>query len=220
MRWWTASCFALPALALCTLAAPAPARAAQPSVAVAAGAASDTPTRTGGKRPRVRALEAQGVVMTQLLPRPAFGADLAFVFGHPNFQARVGALVLGVPPWHLGMGQIANVLQVGTLDLCAAKQVLRNQIRMCMGGQAGGMAHRWQGYDRPGRSFTVWAAGTLKGDYQLQLTQRLGVIGSVGMVIPVVGPSFQTQDSHGSNSALVFPGPMAAFVSLGTTFRW
>lgn len=214
MRWWTASCFALAALA-CTLAAPSPARASHPSVAAGPAPASDTSPQARRKRDRVRALETQGVVMTQLLPRAAFGADLAFVFGHPNFQARVGALVLGVPPWQLGEGKIANVLQVGTLDLCAAKQVLRNQIRMCMGGQAGGMAHRWMGYDRPGRNLTVWAAGTLKGDYQLQLTQHLGLIGSVGMVIPLVGPAFQTE-----GSSLVFPGPMAAFLSLGTSFRW
>ncbi|MCX4241425.1 hypothetical protein [Paraliomyxa miuraensis] len=158
--------------------------------------------------------------MTQVLPRPGFGADAAFVVGHPNFQARVGAMLVGIPPFRLGEGSIANVLQVGTLDLCAAKQVYQHQIRMCMGGQAGGMAHLWKGYARPGRDATVWAAGTLKGDYQLRLTSRFGVIGGVGMVLPVVGPSFRAFDAHGSPTPMVFPGPAAAYLSLGTTFHW
>jgi hypothetical protein len=217
MRWWTASCLPLVALALCTLPA-APAHAAStPGVETTSPAQAPEARR---KRDRVRALELQGVAMAQLLPRPGLGGDLAFAFGHPNFQARVGALVVGVPAWKLGDGKIANALQVATLDLCAAKQVLRNQIRMCIGGQTGGMAHVWKGYERPGRGFTPWVAGTLKGDYQLLLTERFGLIGSVGIVVPVVGPSFRATDHRGYASPLVFPGPMAGFLSFGTSFRW
>ncbi len=223
MRWSTASCIALAALAG-TLAAPAPAQAAPSASASATPAAATTSpapaTETRRKRDRVRALEMQGLVMGQLLPRVGYGGDLAFAFGHPNFQARVGAVVVGVPAFRIGDGAVANVLQTGTLDLCAAKQVLSHQIRMCMGGQAGGMAHFWKGHDRPGRGITPWAAGTLKADYQVRITKHLGVIGGVGVVIPLVGPAFQAHDQYGSPSPLIFPGPMAGFLSLGTAFRW
>jgi hypothetical protein len=213
MRWWTVPSFALAALA-CTLAAPSAARAEGPG---AAELAATSPARA---RPRVRALELQGLAMTQLLPRIGLGGDLAFVFGHPSFQARVGAMVVGVPAFRLGEGSIANLLQAGTLDACAAKRVLHHQVRMCMGGQAGAMAHVWKGYERPGRTLTPWVAGTLKGDYQVFFTQRFGMIGSVGMVIPMVGPTFRAVDRYGSYSPLVFPGPIAGYLSLGTSLRW
>lgn len=215
MRWWTASCFAL--VLAGSLGAPSSAAAADPSAVSGGEPSARTPRPT---RDRIRAIETQGLVMTQILPRTGFGADLAFAFGHPNFQARVGAMVVGVPGFRLGAGSVANVLQVGTLDLCAAKPVFHHQIRMCIGGQAGGMAHRWKGYDRPGRPMTVWAAGTLKADYQVRLTDRFGIIGGVGMVLPVVGPSFRAYDAYGSLTPMVFPGPAAGFVSLGTTFHW
>lgn len=215
MSSWSASRVALAALA-CSLALPAAAEASSPE-ASASATAEATPKR---KRDRVRALEIQGLGMTQLLPRPGFGGDLAFSFGFPNFQARVGAMIVGVPPFRLGQGEIGNVLHAGTLDLCAAKPVLRHQIRMCVGGQAGGMSHLWRGYDNPKRKLTAWASGTLKGDYQLSLTDRFGVIFGVGMVIPVVGPSFRDTDPEGSPTPVVFPGPMAGYLSLGTTVRW
>lgn len=225
MRWWTVSCVSLAILA-CGLAAPAAARAATPgpasgSAVVEASPPESAPTQAvRPKRDRVRAIEIQGLGMAQLLPRPGVGGDVAFVFGHPNFQARVGFMAVGVPGFRLGEGEIANVLQVGTLDACAAKRVLNHQIRMCMGGQAGGMAHIWKGYERPGRPMTVWAGGTLKADYQVLITKRFGMIGGVGMVIPVVGPTFRAVDSHGSLTPMVFPGPIAGFLSLGTSFRW
>lgn len=222
MRWWTVSSLAVVALA-CTVGAPSLAGAAEPTTVVATTPTTEpepTSPPPRRKRPRVRAIEAQALAMTQVLPRPGFGVDLAFVFGHPNFQARLGGMVVGVPGFELGQGEVANLLQAGQLDVCAAKQVFRHQIRMCMGGQAGGMAHFWKGYERPGRSMTVWAAGTLKGDYQLQLTEHFGVIGGVGMVLPVVGPSFRAYGVYGTPTPMVFPGPMAGYLSLGTTFRW
>ena len=204
----------------CTLAVPAVAAAARPEEGAAAPATTSPSVGTRRRRDRVRALEVQAVGMTQLLPRPGGGADIALAFGHPNFQARVGVLLVGVPAFRLGEGDVANGLGAATLDLCAAKGVLNHQIRMCMGGQAGGMVHRWRGYEVPGRPATAWGAGVLKGDYQLKLTEHFGVIGGVGVVIPVVGPVFRARDAFGSHTPQVFPGPMAGFLSLGTTFRW
>ena len=221
MRWWTVSSPVLAALA-CLLAAPAPAQAATPTATPVVTASTPTQPQPElrRKRPRVRAVELQGLAMTQLLPRPGFGGDVAFVFGHPNFQVRMGAMVVGVPAFKVGVGSVTNLLQAGTLDLCAAKRVLHHQIRMCMGGQAGGMAHRWKGFENPGRPMTVWASGTLKGDYQVFVTKRIGIIGGVGMVIPFVGPTFGGIDHYGSRTPMVFPGPIAGFLSLGTSVRW
>jgi hypothetical protein len=225
MRGWASSCVSLAILA-CGLAAPAAARAALPQgpegPAVAAAPPSE-PAPTQAVRPRrerVRALELQALGMTQLLPKPGVGADVAFAFGHPNFQARVGVMAVGVPGFRLGGGEVVNVLQVGTLDGCAAKRVLHHQIRMCVGGQAGAMAHVWKGFDPPRRPLTLWAAGTLRGDYQVLVTKRLGIIGGVGMVIPLVGPTFSAVDDGGSTSPLVFPGPIAGYLSLGTALHW
>jgi len=222
------SCLALAALA-CTFAAPvvadaspiesAPTVVAEPSPPTQV-AQPTQPIESRRKRDRVRSLEVQAVGMAQLLPRPGGGLDVAFSFGFPAFQARVGAMVVGLPGFRLGEGEVANVLGTGTLDLCAAKQVLHHQIRMCVGGQAGGMAHRWIGYEYPGRKYSPWGAGTLKGDYQVHLTDHFGVVGAVGVVLPVLGPSFRGRDAYGSRSPQVFPGPMAGFLSVGTTFRW
>ncbi|MCA9707464.1 MAG: hypothetical protein KDK70_16550 [Myxococcales bacterium] len=213
MSSWSASHVASAAL-VCSLALPAVAHATPPDDT------TDTTDAPAVRRERVRAVEVQGLVMTQLLPRPGFGGDLALVLGVPNFQVRVGAMVVGVPAFRLGGGEVANLLHAGTLDLCAAKPVLRHQIRMCVGGQAGGMSHFWKGYEIPGRKVTAWAAGTLKGDYQFALTDRFGIVGGVGMVLPMVGPSFRGYDSYGSQTPMVFPGPMSGYVSLGTSFRW
>lgn len=201
----------------CTLAAPAAAAEVQPE-----GSATEAESRADARRnrERVRALEVQVLGVTQMLPRPGGGADIAFAFGHPNFQARVGMQVVGVPAFRLGDGDVSNALGVGTLDLCAAKGVLNHQIRMCMGGQAGGMVHRWKGFEVPGKRATPWAAGVLRGDYQLALTEHFGVMGGVGVSIPVLGPVFRGRDAYGSPVPQVFPGPMAGFLSVGTTFRW
>ena len=210
------SCLALAALA-CTLAAPTAAFAADTDEADA----SEEDTGRRKRNPdRIRAIEVQAVGMTQLLPRPSGGGDIAFSFGFPAFQARVGMQILGVPPFAVGEAQVANTLGAATLDLCAAKKVLRHQIRMCVGGQGGGMLHRWIDAERAGRRATPWGAGTRKGDYQLELTDHIGIIGGVGVVMPLLGPTFRGRDSQGSPTPQVFPGPMAGFLSLGTSFRW
>lgn len=187
------------------------------------GAASASSSGTDSRTERVvpyRAVEVQALAITQLLPRAAFGAEGAFVLGSRTFQLRLGGLVAGSPGFGLGTGKIANLLTAGIADLCVARNVQAHQIRMCLGGQGGGMIHRWIGYENPGRNATPWAAGTLRGDYRLALGEHFGVVGGAGVIVPVVGPSFRAYDQRGYPSALVLPGPVAGFLSLGTSWRW
>lgn len=167
-----------------------------------------------------KALEVQGVIVGQLLPKPGFGVDGAIVLGTETFQFRFGGVLLGTPAFKHGEGKIANVLGALTGDICVARNVYRNQIRMCMGGQGGGMVHQWIGYDRPGRRLTAWWAGTLKGDYRYAVTERFGVIGGVGVVVPVMGPAFHARSQSGGQVPVVFPGPVGGQVNVGTSLRF
>lgn len=213
----------LAALGACLSATtPAVASAMAPGDSVAADGEDDGKGEAKKKRRPIipyKAIETQAIMLGQLLPKPSFGFDGAFVFGTATFQFRLGAIVAGSPAFRLGTGKIANALGVVTGDICVARNVYKHQIRMCMGGQTGGMAHKWIGYERPGRRLTGWTAGTLKGDYRLAITERFGVMAGVGVIIPVVGPSFRAYDQFGAATPLVFPGPVAGTITLGTSFR-
>lgn len=167
-----------------------------------------------------KGLEVQATMIGQLLPKPALGADAAFVFGTETFQFKFGATVLGSPAFRLAGGEIANVLGALTADVCVAKNVYRNQVRMCFGGQGGGMVHRWRGFERPGRRLTPWWAGQLEADYRYAVTDTLGILAGVGVVVPIVGPSFRAYDEFGGASQLILPGPLGGQLSLGTSWRF
>jgi hypothetical protein len=193
------------------------------AVLLTSGVASATDGMPQPKRERAlpyRAVEAQALVITQLLPRATYGLEGAYVLGWPSFQVRVGGMFAGSPGFHLGRGEIANMLAIAIADICVARNVTKHQIRMCAGGQGGSMIHRWIGYERPGRDATPWAAGTLRGDYRIGLTDHVGLIGGAGVIVPMVGPSFRAYGDLGLPSPIVFPGPVGGFVSLGTSVRW
>ncbi len=158
------------------------------------------------------------MLTTQLLPHTFFGGEAAYVIGTEGFQARFGAKLSGGRPFALSQGRIGNVLTTGELDLCGAKTVLRHRVRMCVGGEAGVMAHRWIGFDRPGRSATPYAAGGLKGDYRYSVTDKLGILFGVGASVPVLGPQFVGENSAGL-STIIFPGPVTGMLTLGVSFR-
>jgi len=190
------------------------------SAGASASDAQDPPPRERERIIPYRAVEAQGIAMLQLLPRATYGIDGAFVFGWPSFQVRVGGMFAGTPPFRMGQGRLANILAVGEIDLCVGRDVIKHQIRMCAGAQAGGMKHRWLDYERPGRDATPFAAGTLRGDYRFAVTERIGILGGAGVVVPFVGPSFRAYDQFGVPTPMIFPGPVAGFLSLGTSYRW
>jgi hypothetical protein len=168
---------------------------------------------------RYRAIDLQAGVMTHLFPHAQFGFDGAFVIGTERFMARFGAQAYGGRAFELGAGKIGNTLVVGSLDACGAKTVLRHRVRLCVGGQGGIMAHRWIGFDKPGRRATPYVAGALKGDYTVSLTERFGLMFGVSVAVPVVGPEFRAEDEHGRLSPLVFPGPVTGILTLGASFR-
>lgn len=189
------------------------------SAAPQLAAADDTvAAEPAPRRPRYHAVDLQGVVTTQLLPHTFFGGEAAYVIGTEGFQARFGAKVSGGRPFALLHGKIANTVAVGELDLCGAKTVLRHRVRMCVGGEAGVMAHRWIGWDRPGRSATPYVAGSLKGDYRYAVSDNLGVLFGVGASVPVIGPQFVGDNTAGLPT-IVFPGPVTGMVTLGVSFR-
>jgi hypothetical protein len=166
-----------------------------------------------------KALELQGAIMTHLFPKTQYGFDGAFVIGTERFMGRFGMQVMGGPAFDLGMGKIGNTLVVGIIDACGAKTVLRHRVRICVGGQGGVLAHRWIGYEVPGRAATPYVAGALKGDYTVSITKVFGLMFGVSVTVPVVGPEFRAQDKSGQWSPLVFPGPVTGILTLGASFR-
>ncbi len=197
------------------------ARFVAPSLALAAVVVArpgDAVAAEGRKIP-YQAVEAQGLVIGQLFPHPFFGGDLAYTIGTENFQARFGGQAAAGRAFSLGSGRIGNTLVVGSLDACGAKKVFRHRVRMCIGGQGGMLAHRWQGYDRPGRKATPYVAGVLKGDYSYWVREKFALMFGVGVSIPVVGPEFRAREANGHQSNIVFPGPVTGMITLGGTFR-
>ena len=194
--------------------------AALPLVIAALVLASAADARAAD-RPRIpyQAVEAQGLVVGRLFPHTYFGGDLAYTIGTENFQARFGGQAAAGRAFNLGPGRIGNTLLVGTLDACGGKKVYRHRVRMCVGGQGGMLAHRWMGYDRPGRHATPYVAGVLKGDYSYWIRESFALMFGVGVSIPVIGPEFRAKDAKGHQSTIVFPGPVTGMITVGGTFR-
>jgi hypothetical protein len=187
----------------------------------ATAAAADETDTARPRHPRLyQALEVQGVITGELMPRPFLGLDGAYAIGTESFQLRIGATVTGSPAYRMGIGDVANVLYAGLADICAGKAVEVHRIRMCVGGEAGVWQHLWRGdLRRQYKSFSPHVGGTLKADYTYFVTPRFGVMGGVGVMIPVVGPSFRGRDQFDRPTALLIPGPVAGSARLGVSFR-
>jgi hypothetical protein len=167
-----------------------------------------------------QALEIQGVVTGEMLPRPFLGLEGAYSIGNEHVQLRVGGSVTGSPQLRLGPNDLNNVMYVGLLDLCMVKSVYVHRIRMCMGGEAGVWQHHWKGPKRRDlQAHSPHVAGALKADYQYSVTPRLGVLFGLGVSIPAVGPAFQMRDQLDRPTQLVLPGPVAGTLRLGVSFR-
>jgi hypothetical protein len=189
-------------------------------------AAADASSRPSGaegsarRRPAYTAVEVQGLVTGEMVPKPFFGLDAAFAIGSETFYLRAGGAFAGAPAFRLAQTEVANMLQYGFVDACAGKSVQRHRIRMCFGGEAGAWRHIWKSSQRRHRNFTPHVAGALKADYTYEITQHLGLVFGVGVSIPIIGPSFQGRDQYGRPSQLVIPGPVAGSLRLGALYRF
>jgi hypothetical protein len=196
------------AAVLAALLAPRPALATEDS----------SSSRPGSRGPRVQDIDVSALASRELLPRTFFGLEAAYVVGNESFQARLGGMVAGAGAFDLGPGRVSNAMQAALVDLCVAKGVLRHRIRICAGGQAGAMQHRWRDMPR-GRAATPWVAGTLRGDYRYSFTPRFGVLVGVGVSVPVVGPRFVNRDALDVRTgADLLPGPIAGIMTIGGSF--
>jgi hypothetical protein len=195
---------------------PAWAGAAGPSGADGA----DDPQPTARRGPAYTALEVQGLVTGEMIPKPFFGLDAAFAIGSESFFLRAGGAFAGAPAFKLSLTEVANTLQYGLVDVCAGKSVYRHRIRMCLGGEAGVWRHIWKSSQRAQRDYTPHVAGSLKADYTYEITRRFGVLFGVGVSIPIIGPSFQGRDQFDRPSPLVIPGPVAGSIRLGALYRF
>ncbi len=185
-----------------------------------ASAAEGETTSTRRNPNRYVALEAQAVVMREMVPTSFLGFDGALAVGNETFALRVGGALLGSPSFQLASNEISNVLGYGLADVCAGKTASVHRIRFCVGGEVGGWMHRWTGFGRADRRFSSHVAGTLKGDYHYAFTDRLGLLLGVGLTVPAVGPQFRGRDQLGRPSPILVPGPVAGSFRIGTSFRF
>ncbi len=195
--------------------APATAPEATPSVTSERDAAR---TRRRGKR--FTALEIQGIVTREMVPSTFFGVDGALAIGNDHFYFRAGGAVLGAPSFRLASNDVSNVLAYGLADVCAGKTARRHRLRMCVGAEVGGWAHRWSGYGKPGNRYSPHVAGTLKADYRYAFTDTVGLLLGVGVSIPAMGPQFRGRDQFGRPTPLLIPGPVSGSLRLGASFRF
>jgi hypothetical protein len=187
-----------------------------PAWATAAERPADAPRRG----PAYSAVEVQGLVIGEMIPKPFFGLDAAYAIGTENFFLRAGGAFAGAPAFRLSQTKVANTLQYGMLDVCAGKSVFRHRIRMCLGGEAGAWRHVWKSQQRANRDYTPHVAGSMKADYTVEVTEHIGVMLGVGVSVPIIGPSFQGRDQYDRPSPLVIPGPVAGTIRLGALYRF
>lgn len=187
-----------------------------PSLASAAEPTADARRRAG----RYVAVETQAVAMREMVPTSFLGFDGALAIGNETFALRLGGALLGAPSFQLASNEVSNVLTYGLADVCAGKTESMHRIRFCVGGEVGGWAHRWTGYGRPDRRYSSHVAGTVKGDYQYAFTDKLGLLLGVGVTVPGVGPQFRGRDQLGRPTPILIPGPVAASVRIGASFRF
>jgi hypothetical protein len=185
-----------------------------------AAASERVDTSTPRRGPAYSAVEVNGLVMGEMVPKPFFGLDAAYAIGGETFFLRVGGAFMGAPAFRLSDTVVANTLQYALADACAGKTVSNHRIRMCLGGEGGVWRHVWKSSQRANRDYTPHVAGSMKADYTYQVTSRIGVMLGVGVSIPIVGPTFQGRDQYDRPSPLVIPGPVAGTIRLGALYRF
>ncbi|MCA9653374.1 MAG: hypothetical protein H6712_32925 [Myxococcales bacterium] len=149
-----------------------------------------------GSRPRD--FELGAVATTATTTGPTVGPDMAVSLGRPDLHLRVGMQVLGGPDRRLSPAghRGGEVLDTGTLHMCAARGRGGFRVRLCGGGQIGTTHLRYRNFPTPGRRVMPWAALTGFGDLAIPLGRRVGLdadrVGLLlqgGAMVPVLGPA-------------------------------
>ncbi|MEM7153154.1 MAG: hypothetical protein AAF799_09935 [Myxococcota bacterium] len=142
--------------------------------------------------------ELSGMAAMPTVSGPTYGPDMAVAFGLYHLHLRVGMVVLGGPDRTASLAghRIGEVLDAGTMHLCAARGRPGVRIRLCGGGQFGVTHLRYRGFENPGRRAMPWGAVTAFSDLSISLGRhwglepdRLGVMINGGAMLPVLGPA-------------------------------
>ena len=141
--------------------------------------------------------ELGGVAAMPTTTGPTYGPDMAVSFGLYHLHLRVGMVVMGSPDRRASAAghQLGEVLDAGTMHLCAARGRPGVRIRLCGGGQLGVTHLRYRGFVNPGRRAMPWGAVTAFSDLSISLGRRWGLepdrVGFMvngGAMLPVLGP--------------------------------
>lgn len=157
-----------------------------------------SPSSSEVEGPRPLDFEVSGMASTATVTGPTVGPDLAVSLGRRDLHLRLGMQVLGGPDRPLSPAghRGGEVLDVGTIHMCAARGRAGFRVRLCGGGQIGTTHLRYHGFVTPGRRVMPWGALTGFGDLSIPLGRRAGVdpdrIGLLvqgGAMVPVLGPA-------------------------------
>ncbi|MCH9683278.1 MAG: hypothetical protein K0V04_17720 [Deltaproteobacteria bacterium] len=155
--------------------------------------ASEPPPR----RARPLDFELSGIAVTPTLTGPTVGPDVGVAIGRERLHARVGMQVVGGPDQRVSRDghRVGEIVETGTLHVCAARGLRGFRVRICGGGQLGVTHLRYVGFAQRGRRVVPWGAVTSFGDLAIPLgrrtvqgANRVGLLLQGGAMLPVLGP--------------------------------
>lgn len=175
-------------------------------------------------RPHPLGFELLGTAVLPTATGPTVGPDLALTVGRRDLHVRLGMQVLGGPDRTLSpVGhRVGEVLEAGTVHVCAARWRWGLRVRLCGGGQLGVTHLRYHGFSDPGRRTMPWGALTGLGDLNIPLGRRAGVhperVGLLlqgGAMLPVLGPAIVMRDVPGVAALVKTPSSFGATFGAG-----
>ncbi|GEM_PF-2048036 len=209
---------AIDASVLESLGVPPPAPAVQPmdSSAVDRGPVVQPTTRQG-----IRVTLSVGAIAAfQVLPRPAFGADVMIDLGPvPWLDLRIGGFVVSGPRFGLGSGEVSAVLGAATLEVCPSRGWGRVRLRLCTGASAGGLRAVGRGYMADLVTVLPWMAMQGGGDVSIALSQLIALRVEARASVPVIRPQV-VEMRTGQAVAYQQVPPVGAIVTFGVSMRF
>ncbi|MEX1368447.1 MAG: hypothetical protein AB1Z98_35270 [Nannocystaceae bacterium] len=177
-------------------------------MALAAGPPTPTASAASAREGAPRSLDFELTMKaaTPMVTGPTVGPDFAVAFGRRDLHLRLGMQVLGGPERQLTPAghRVGEVVDAGTVHMCAAKSRRGLRIRLCGGGQLGTTHLRYRGFADPGRRVMPWGALTSFADLSIPLGRRAGLepdrVGLLlrgGAMVPVLGPAVVMRSVQG-----------------------